>query len=611
MRLSIGAVTALLVATAVPSATLRAQERGDFGELDRPILEARTAVRAGDLDRAAATLEAMIAESPRGVYRAWHLLGQVRLLRGDAKAASIAYEEALRRAPGFGPARLGRVEASLVAGRFENAEADLRAVLEDGSPTPSLRRQAEVYLASLGDPEEAGRRLVLALDEDLGAGYVYAALGVLRWRRGERDGSAAALSAALALDERHGLARSVLAGVTGELPPLLPPVRDLADAVDRISTLVGSGALDEAGRLADEILRARPSHVPVRVLRSRGHALAGDLWAAAAGYEAALSVTGPVPSVAAALGRTALSMGAHDLAACVVELALELRPEDPAMHFLLATAEEGRGDLDLALEHARRALELGHEPARSWVAIGDLLFQQMEVSGSIEAYRRAVEIDPRAAESIRRFALASLTADESEALRSLLEAQVAAHPENLDTLYALASANLAEGDLDLAESRFRRFAELAPDRAQAHYSLGQVLLRKGRVDEGRAAMERFRALKAAEEREWERHNRAHFRRLEARDALEAGDAGRAVRLYRESVEDDTATRDDELALADALLQVGRAEESVDVYRRLLGRSPYDEQALGGLASAAVAAGRPELRDDAERKLGVLEWCSEV
>ncbi|MDX6751880.1 tetratricopeptide repeat protein [Geminicoccaceae bacterium 1502E] len=90
-------------------------------------------------------------------------------------------------------------------------------------------------------------------------------------------------------------------------------------------------------------------------------------------------------------------------------------------------------------------------------------------------------------------------------------------------------------------------------------------------------------------------NRAQSERLAAMaaDALGIGDAGTAVGLYHRAALLDAENRVAGLGLGEALLQMGRPEDAVEAFRRLLRDDPGDAEAARGYARAMIGLDRPD------------------
>jgi len=607
----------------------------------------RLALERGDLAAARDHLLVATAIDYPRVFTAWSLLGRVQLLLHDFETALGSFDGALERAPKFGPARLGRAQALLFLDRVEEGLEELQrvralpeplpqaAVLESqllvllGSSeevVPILRavagaaseegerwtREAELLLVALESSAASEQELLLALDRNLSLPGAYVALALSHLESGRVAAADRLFQSALEFDSDNPVTILFLLRirVDEDSVPLPPPAPYLERALTRAEVLWEQGRTEEAVQIAQRFLTDRPNLVPAWGLIIRDAERRRDLWRAAAGYELLLDRVGALPSLEAGLARVAQTMGAHELALCAVRWALVHAPEDGALLYLQGAILLELGESETAVDSLRQAIEVGYEDVRAWLKLGVLYFEQMQIEESIVAYRRAMEVDPLAAEAVRPFALSSLTTEQYAALRELLKIHVESRPDSIDTLYALGVMSLRENDLAQAKEYLLRLAEIAPDHRQVHYNLGQIYLREGNREAGQAEMERFREIKAAEDQTWERHNQAHFRRLAAREAVAEGEPERAVPLYAESVDDGTAETSDYLELADALHLAGRDREALGWYERLQEWYPYDREVLEGLVTVTEALGLDEPLGRARWQLTVLDWpCS--
>jgi tetratricopeptide (TPR) repeat protein len=450
--------------------------------------------------------------------------------------------------------------------------------------------------------------LARAFDANAASGDLYWALGEC-YRRIDPQRTPMLLRLALDHDSENPVAWRMLRALPLDpdqltLPPALPGLRSTLLRADR---LWEEGSYEKAARIVDKLLAARPGLVPAHLLAAREAERRGDLWRAAWIYERLLDWLGPIPGLGRRLAAVAQTMGAEDLALCGIDMARVGYPGDGALDYLQGAIEADRGDTEAAIRWLEQALDKGHSDVRLWLRLGDLYFEKMAISESIAAYERAMAIDPASAEAVRSFALSSLTTEQHAALRELLEAHIAEHPENINTLYSLGVMSLRDNRLAEAEAYFRRLAEIAPGHRQVHYNLGQLLLRQGDTEAGQEEMARFREIKAAEDAEWEVHNQAHFRRVEARKKMAAGEPEAAIALYRESVVAGTAELSDYLELATANLEAGNREEAVRGYEGVLDSYPYHRPALEGLVEALTPVGPTQNLAEAQRKLEVLDW----
>jgi Tfp pilus assembly protein PilF len=214
----------------------------------------------------------------------------------------------------------------------------------------------------------------------------------------------------------------------------------------------------------------------------------------------------------------------------------------------------------------------------------------MEIGASIAALRKAVELDPQAAEDIASFALSSLTTEEYRSLRTLLEAHVATHGTNVNTLYGLGVMSLREGELEKARQYLERVREIAPRDVQAHYNLALLHQRAGREDLARESMARFQELKAEEGELWREGHRLSNLRLRAENAgLEE-----RIEILSELVKTPSQeTSADYVLLGEGLLAARRLAEARDAFEKAQTQTAEDVRALEGLSRVAAALGDNE------------------
>ncbi len=602
----------------------------------------RLAFDRGDLEESSKLFQtATEGEFPRA-FSAWYYLGRTRILQREFTGAVEALDAALERAPEFSLALMERGRARLFMGDVEAGLADLHHILEAAEPpgqaavlTGQLlvvlgrneearavaqalkdrsqdgdrsHRRAEWLLAALNPNPQGWAELAGAIGDSPEAGDLYWALGELHLGTHPQH-SAMLFRIALDHDSENPVSWLALERLVGQeevvtLPDSMPNLRP---ALLRSRRLWEEGRHEEGRQIALRLLDQRPHLVPALLLLAQDAERREDLWQATWIYEQLLDWLGPIPSFGRRLAEVAQTMGAEELAMCGAHVALYGESQNGALYYLLGAIESDRGETEAAIEAYERALELGHEDVRIWLRLGELHFEQMEISASIEAYEGAMSMDPAAAEAVRPFALSSLTTEQYASVREILEKHIEQHPESINTLYSLGVMSLRDNHLEEAKTYFLRLAEVAPDHRQVHYNLGQILLRQGDTAAGQAEMKSFRQIKAAEDEEWEVHNQAHFRRVEARKLTAAGQPEQAIPLYAQSVSEGAAELSDYLELAAANLAVGRVGDALEGYEGILSSYPYHHAALEGLIEAARESGEQPKLEDAVRKLKILDW----
>lgn len=151
---------------------------------------------------------------------------------------------------------------------------------------------------------------------------------------------------------------------------------------------------------------------------------------------------------------------------------------------------------------------------------------------------------------------------------------------------------LANGRVDLAESRLRELTERQPARGEAWELLATLLIEQGR--HGAAAGVLERGLERAEAP-------ADLAALLARVELEAGRAGRASEVLERHGPPLAQAPDYHLLLAAAHRQAGNHTDAADHYRRLGEAFPARTAAWIGLGASLEALDQPDSARDAYRR----------
>jgi len=115
--------------------------------------------------------------------------------------------------------------------------------------------------------------------------------------------------------------------------------------------------------------------------------------------------------------------------------------------------------------------------------LGNALFQKGDVNDAILHYQKVLQINPGDADAHNNLANAQLQiGDVDEAIFHCLQA-LQINPNCVEAHYNLGSALLQNGDVEQAILHCQRAIQIKPDCAQAYNNLGNALLKKGDVDE--------------------------------------------------------------------------------------------------------------------------------
>ena len=157
----------------------------------------------------------------------------------------------------------------------------------------------------------------------------------------------------------------------------------------------------------DRALSREPAYVPALVGRGQTLMALQREGEALASYEAALAADPSLTDLQARvdvlrfratqdlLGRakTATDAGRLDEARTAYQQALAASPDSAFLYRELAGVERRAGEVTLAIEHLRRAIDLEPTEARTHVSLGELLEEQGDAVGALAAYERARGLD--------------------------------------------------------------------------------------------------------------------------------------------------------------------------------------------------------------------------
>lgn len=515
-------------------------------------------------------------------------LGAPLAARGQAPAAASSPTVTLQE-------EMARVQGLLDAGEKAEAATALDAIVKRFPRFGAARVLLGRLALDGGDPETARKHLRIAVrTQTQRPFFAWYLLGLAELQSGSMSVAGGAFSQALVRAPQFAPALVGRAQVYRSMGDL-----DLAEADLRLALTLESAPPETGLRLAELVAGERLAEIAVAEA-------SGDYWEALAGYRDVLEAVPGVSALEAGAAHVLLAMEAVEPARCLVERALAAAPEDPALHHLACAVGVAAED-PAAADACRRARELGLEDAQLHLTLGRALFARLELGEAIAAWTRAVELDPALAEGLPDVALSSLGPAETDALRALLEARLAADPESGPALEGLAEIAERRDDPAAARGYLERLVAVEPDSSQAWYRLGQLLLRDGEGERGRSAMARFAELEAAEGAAWEAQNRAFRRRQEAAEAIAAGRPLDALGIYTELAAAGRATADDYLAAGRALLGLGDAAGAVEWLEKILLTHPYHRAAIAGLVEAAERAGRREEAAEYRRRLELLDW----
>ncbi|MGQ9827140.1 MAG: tetratricopeptide repeat protein [Roseiflexus sp.] len=483
--------------------------------------------RMGELDQAAAALEAVLDVQQKRLAAAAHELGHVYLQQGRFVHALEAYRHAAQQQPDEPAYRRSVATALRRLKRIDEAEAQLRDLIaESGGDAATYAELGEVYVEA-GRCHEAIESYTRAVALSASDPALYARLGQIRHSTGDLPGARAALQRAVELDPsnaglHHELGQIFEAcGETGNALAAYRAAVSLDPQCDAYHLRLGAllrdcGDYDGAAEALRTALKLRPDSA-----ETYGE-LAELLWRSGESEKAldacrrAYALAPTSPDHARALGRAYLRVGRARDAERTLRDALTLVPDRADLHYDYGCVAESIEQWDVALAAYERAAMLAPHRADYARAAGALLLRRGELkrartllagalrrarhdpetlfqTGLLHAasgawrlaarsFQRAVRLSGGARYEIA-LGRAYLYLGRAEDACVAFERALQTNPDDVETLNTYREALEACGRCEAAYTVGRRVARLAPGNAVIHQRAGSIALRLGRVNE--------------------------------------------------------------------------------------------------------------------------------
>jgi tetratricopeptide (TPR) repeat protein len=338
----------------------------------------------------------------------------------------------------------------------------------------------------------------------------------------------------------------------------------------------------------------QPGDFAAAYLLGIAQAQSGDDAGATANLRAALTIDPGFGPARLRLGEVLFKTGELIQARALFEVLLAQQPDSAWGHYRLAQVLSALGDVDGAINHNRRAIEIYEDfgPAHYALALayrdqGDTRLAQTHM-GRYDAnpeqtpphddsLLEALEMfDISAQTQVRRAMQLERAGQESEALRALQQA-VAVEPQSVEAHSQLVRLYHRLNDVEGAQQHYRAVTVLQPNAIMANIEYGSLLAEQGRFTDAAAAFEQ--ALIADPD-----HSVAHTLLAQAREELEQ--TGEAERHYRLALDSDPNNRLAALLLGRLLMRADRRIEA-EPYLKLAGQGDRHEHAFYLLRIAQV------------------------
>lgn len=340
---------------------------------------------------------------------------------------------------------------------------------------------------------------------------------------GNRDKAIECLKKALATDSSFEKARELLI--------------ELGGSDDSVSSGAGPSSSGSSGGVSGSGSGGGKSHQPSgssRNLMSKANSLAvaGKYLDAIEAYREALKADPKYIPARANLGYCFEKTGQFKEALKEYKRILVIQPDNALVHnnlgFLFAKSSI---DLDSALTHCGKAVQLEPKNSEFWDSLGYVHLRRGEIERAFENFEKALKENPKNSQARRNVALARyLSGKVSEAVKDL-EAMIKAGDKDFDTFLLMAKIFVDTGQAQEATDNLNKCLAERPGDIEANFYMGFVCLSKESSDSAKY-------LKAVTEAKLDVAESAMAQAflLQASPSLTEADAARIPQLFRKAAE---------------------------------------------------------------------------
>ncbi len=182
------------------------------------------------------------------------------------------------------------------------------------------------------------------------------------------------------------------------------------------------------------------------------------------------------------LGIALAGRGQIDAAVAHYRKALEIKPDYPDAHNNLGAALAGRGQIDAAVAHYRKALEIKPDDAKAYTNLGVIMAGHGQIDAAIAHYQKALEIKPDSAEAYYNLGVALARRGQVDAAIAHYQKALEIKPDFAEAHSNLGVIMVGHGQIDAAIAHYQKALGIKPDYAEACYNLAVALAKRGQVD---------------------------------------------------------------------------------------------------------------------------------
>ncbi|MCJ7545179.1 MAG: tetratricopeptide repeat protein, partial [Phycisphaerae bacterium] len=286
------------------------------------------------------------------------------------------------------------------------------------------------------------------------------------------------------------------------------------------------------------------------------------------------------------LGKVYIEQGHYTLAATELEVARDIQPASPEVHYLLGIARERTQQLDLALASYRQALALDATYVDAILAIGEVLAEMEQPAEALAYVEESIPAAPNRPDIYELAGRLAMILCEYDKAERYCQSACDLDYQNPCYIEALARAQFFAGRYDRAAKSLQQLSTASShkDRAWVYVMLSECLLTEGRAGEAYEASYRATELDPSSADTWSGLAKA---------SLAVGDFFRAACAAKEAVRLNVSDLDIVMVLGYALLRSGQAREALAVLTDASAAHPEDVTLKCLLGRAYAALGQQD------------------
>jgi tetratricopeptide (TPR) repeat protein len=239
------------------------------------------------------------------------------------------------------------------------------------------------------------------------------------------------------------------------------------------------------------------------------------------------------------------------------------------------------GQVDEAIAHFQKALQIKPDYALAHNNLGYALFQKGNVDEAISQYQTALQITPDSAEVHINLGNALFQKGSVDEAISQYQTALQITPDDAKAWYNLGNALLQKGGVDEAISQYQKALQIRPDYAEAHNNLGGALFQKGKVDEAISQYQTALQIKPADAEAY--NNLGNV-------LLQTGKVDEAITQYQKALQIKPDNAKAHYNFGNALVQEGRTDEAFTQYQKALQIKPDYAEAHNNLGYVLLQKG---------------------